>query len=440
MKNLRFDYSNILPFISKNEILNQKEQAIEARKKLVFKSGEGSDFTGWVDSYIRQDEVELKRIEEAAKKIINDSDVLLVIGIGGSYLGAKAVISALNKYFTKNKLEIIFVGNSLSSEYTKEVLEYLKDKDFSINVISKSGTTTEPAIAFRIFKNLLQTKYRDYYTRIYATTDQSMGALHEEALRMNYQTFKVPKNIGGRYSVLSAVGLLPIVASGIDIHELLHGVHDAYTHFVNDEYENNEALLYASIRNLLYKKGKRIEAFVAYEPKLTFLMEWLKQLFGESEGKQNKGLFPASLIYTTDLHSMGQFVQEGPRDLFETTISIDNLEKLIVEKDKDNLDELNYLAGNDLDYINKTAMKATILAHTDGGVPQLIINLEKLDGYNFGYLLYFFMFSCGVSGYLLGVNPFNQPGVEAYKKNMFALLGKPGYETLAKELKNKKIK
>lgn len=434
---ITIDYKNVLKFITEKEIAQNKQATLDAKKILLNKEGLGNDFLGWIEYPLNYDQEEFANIKKAAAQIRTESDVLVVIGIGGSYLGAKAVIEALKPYFSKkDDLEVIFVGNNLSSSYMQEVLDYLKDKDFSINVISKSGTTTEPAIAFRLLRNLLIKKYGSLANkRIYATTDKAKGALRTLANEEHYTTFVVPDDIGGRYSWFTAVGLLPICASGIDIDSLMEGAKEAYLECVNCEYEKNTALLYASIRNLLYKKKRLIEVLVNYEPKLLYVSEWWKQLYGESEGKDHQGLFPASLVYSTDLHSMGQYIQDGMRIMFETVLNIEKPQyDLVLEEEKNNLDGLNFLAGVNLDSVCKKAMQGTILAHVDGDVPNIILNIEKLDGFNIGYLLYFFMFACGISGYMLKVNPFNQPGVEDYKKNMFALLGKPGYEELLKTL------
>ena len=431
------DYKNTLKFLTEEEILKSESSALNARKTLVEGTGEGNDFLGWVNYPNTFDKEEFARIKKAAEKIRKDSDVLVVIGIGGSYLGAKAIIEALSPYFKKEKdLEVIFAGHNLSSTYAAELLAYLENKEFSINVISKSGTTTEPAIAFRLFKELLEKKYgKDASSRIYATTDKARGALRTLANSEGYETFIVPDDVGGRYSWFTAVGLLPVAASGINIDDLMQGAKDAYQDASTKEYKENSCLQYAAVRNLLYNKEKLVEVLVNFEPKLSYVSEWWKQLYGESEGKDNKGLFPASLTYSTDLHSMGQFIQDGTRIMFETVLNINNPEKnIILKKAEQDLDGLNYLAGTDADSVAKRAMEGTILAHVDGGVPNLVLNIEKLDAYTMGYLLYFFMFACGVSGYILDVNPFNQPGVEDYKKNMFALLGKPGYEELRKEL------
>ena len=433
------NYKNALLNISEQSLKENKNKVLEAKETLVNKSGAGNDFLGWVEYPKNYDQEEFARIQKAAEKIRKDSEVLVVIGIGGSYLGAKAIIEALKPYFTSEKdLEIVFVGNSLSSTYLKQLLTYLENKEFSINVISKSGTTTEPAIAFRLCKELLEKKYHEQASsRIYATTDAKKGALRNMSESKGYETFVVPDDVGGRYSWFTAVGLLPVACAGINIEELMAGATQAMNDAINVPYEDNSALLYASIRNLLYKE-KSVEVLVTYEPRLSFISEWWKQLYGESEGKDKEGLFPASLVYSTDLHSMGQYIQDGQRIMFETVLNVKNPEAdLILKKEEQDLDQLNYLEGTNMDSVCKKAMQGTILAHVDGGVPNLVLEVEEMNAYNLGYLLYFFMFACGVSGYMLGVNPFNQPGVEDYKKNMFALLGKPGYEKLSEELKKR---
>ena len=431
------NYKNALSFVSEEALNQNKENVLKAYKTLVNKTGEGNDFLGWIEYPKNYDKEEFARIKKAAEKIRSNSEVLVVIGIGGSYLGAKAVIEALKPYFsTKKDLEIVFAGNSLSSTYLNQLLTYLENKDFSVNVISKSGTTTEPAIAFRLCKELLIKKYHEKAAeRIFATTDAKKGALRNLATQEGYETFVVPDDIGGRYSWFTAVGLLPIACAGIDA--LMKGSYDAMNDCVNNGYDSNDAMKYANMRNLLYKT-KQIEILVNFEPRLAYISEWWKQLYGESEGKDHKGLFPASLVYSTDLHSMGQYVQEGKGLMFETVLNVLNPEEnLILRKEAEDLDQLNYLDQTKMDSVAKKAMQGTILAHVDGGVPNLVLEVEEMDAYHLGYLLYFFMFACGVSGYMLGVNPFNQPGVEAYKKNMFALLGKPGYEELSKQLKNR---
>ena len=402
---------------------------------------------GTIKSMMESEMDEFARIKKAAEKIKSDSDVLLVIGIGGSYLGSRAAIEMCSHTFRnslskekRNAPEVYFVGNSISSSYLADLIELIEGKDVSVNVISKSGTTTEPAIAFRIFKDILEKKYgkEEAAKRIYATTDAKRGALRQLADEQGYETFVIPDDIGGRFSVMSAVGILPIAAAGLDIDEMMKGMADAREDFSTDVIDNNYAYQYAVIRNILHRKGKDIELLVNYEPTLHYVSEWWKQLYGESEGKDQKGIFPASVDFSTDLHSMGQYVQDGKRILFETVINVEQARKdIIIESDEADLDGLNYLAGKGVDYVNHKALQGTVLAHNDGQVPNMILNIEKLDIYNFGYMAYFFMKACGLSGYLLGVNPFNQPGVEAYKKNMFALLGKPGYEKEKEELEKR---
>ena len=438
MRKISFDYSNALSFISENEITILSPLIKNAHKMLHNKTGPGSDFTGWVDLPHNYDKAEFARIKEAAGKIRSDSDALVVIGIGGSYLGARAAIEALSHTFhnllpgdRRGAPEIYFVGNSISSTYIAELFELLEGKEISVNVISKSGTTTEPAIAFRVFREYLESKYgkAGAAKKIYATTDRARGALKKLADEEGYESFVIPDDVGGRYSVLTAVGLLPIAVAGIDIDEMMKGAADAADLYDNDDVAANGCYQYAAVRNALYRKGKTIEIMVNYEPSMHYFTEWWKQLYGESEGKDHKGIFPAGVDFTTDLHSMGQYIQDGLRSIFETVLSIEKPRKNItIKEDKDNLDGLNFLAGKDIDYVNRMAMQGTILAHNDGGVPNLVVNIPEMSSYWFGNLVYFFEKACGISGYLLGVNPFDQPGVEAYKKNMFALLGKPGYE------------
>ncbi|MDO5026825.1 MAG: glucose-6-phosphate isomerase [Tissierellia bacterium] len=407
-----------------------KDQVLQAKDLLLSGKGQGNDYLGWIKHPVAYDVKEYKRIKEAAEKIRRQSKVLVAIGIGGSYLGAQAVIDALNKSYEKPDLEVIFVGNHLSSTQTKELIDYIYDKDFSINVISKSGTTTEPAVAFRIFKEILEERYglEEARERIYATTDSQKGALKTLASKMGYETFVVPDDIGGRFSVLSAVGLLPIAAAGFDIDQLMKGAKDQMDEAIEKDFEENSALQYAAMRNLLYRDGKKIEILASYEPKLRNIMEWWKQLYGESEGKDHKALFPVSVSFTTDLHSLGQIIQDGERIIFETVIRVEKpLYDLEIKEDAEDLDGLNYLAGKTMDYVNKAALMATVQAHVSGQVPNMILEMEKIDEYNLGSLFYFFEFAAGVSGYILGVNPFNQPGVEEYKKNMFKILEKPGY-------------
>ncbi|MCI9582596.1 glucose-6-phosphate isomerase [Clostridiaceae bacterium] len=437
-KEVRFDYSKAGGFIGQEELGNLKTSVMAARDTLVNRSGAGNDFLGWVDLPVDYDKEEFARIQKAAAKIQGDSDVLLVIGIGGSYLGARAAIEFLSHSFYNNLSkdkrktpEIYFVGNSISSKYIKDLQDMLDGKDFSINIISKSGTTTEPAIAFRVFKKLLIEKYgkEEANKRIYATTDKARGALKSLANEEGYESFVVPDDVGGRYSVLTAVGLLPIAVSGADITKLMEGAAFGRKKALETPYEENPALLYAAVRNILLRKGKMVEIVANYEPCLHYVSEWWKQLYGESEGKDQKGIFPASVDLTTDLHSMGQFIQDGARIMFETVMEVESSPaEIILEEEEVDTDGMNYLAGKSVDFVNKSAMNGTILAHTDGSVPNVKVIIPELDEYNLGQLFYFFEFACGVSGYLLGVNPFNQPGVESYKKNMFALLGKPGYE------------
>ena len=442
-KFLNLDFSNINNFIGAHEL--GRCATVKFLHDMIHNgTGLGSDFLGWVDLPTTYDKDEFARIQEAAAKIQADSDVLLVIGIGGSYLGARAAIEALNHHFynmldkaDRKAPEIIFVGHHISSSYMKELIGYLDGKSFSINVISKSGTTTEPAIAFRIFKKLLIEKVgkEEAIKRIYATTDASKGALKTLADGEGYATFVVPDDVGGRFSVLTAVGLLPIAATGINITEMMQGAADAQARYANPELAENEAYQYAVLRNVLYAKGYTIEMLINYEPSLIMFNEWWKQLFGESEGKDQKGIFPASAAFSTDLHSMGQYVQDGRRDLFETVIQVTKPRfDLTIEEEVVDLDGLNYLAGETVDFVNKKAFQGTVLAHVDGGVPNMIVEVPEMSAYAFGYLVYFFEKACAMSGYILGVNPFDQPGVEAYKKNMFALLGKPGNEELKAEL------
>ena len=439
-----FDYSKTGSFISAAEIEKMKEQTLAAKEMLVSKTGAGSDFLGWIDLPVNYDKEEFARIKEAAKKIQGDSEVLLVIGIGGSYLGARAAIEFLRHSFynvvdksIRKTPEIYYVGNSISSTYIKHLMDVVGDRDFSINMISKSGTTTEPAIAFRVFKEILEKKYgkEEAAKRIYATTDKAKGALKNVADEEGYETFVVPDDVGGRFSVLTAVGLLPIAVSGADIDKLMEGAASARARALADDYENNDSLKYAALRNILLRKGKSVEILANYEPSLHYVSEWWKQLYGESEGKDQKGIFPASVDLTTDLHSMGQFIQDGARIMFETVLDVEiSREEIIIGEEPVDLDGLNYLAGKTVDFVNKSAMNGTILAHTDGQVPNFIVKIPEVNEFYLGELFYFFEFACGVSGYLNGVNPFDQPGVESYKKNMFALLGKPGFEAQREEL------
>ncbi len=433
-----FDYSKASGFIREEEIKNMKGAVLGAKDVLLGKTGAGNDFLGWIDLPVDYDKEEFARIKQAAEKIKQDSDVLLVIGIGGSYLGARAAIEFLSHSFynvlpksVRKTPEIYFVGNSISSKYIKDLQDVLEGKDFSINIISKSGTTTEPAIAFRVFKEMLISKYgrEEANKRIYATTDKAKGALKNLANEEGYESFVVPDDVGGRFSVLTAVGLLPIAVSGADIDRLMEGAAAARKQALEAEYEKNPALMYAAVRNILLRKGKQIEIVANYEPSLHYVSEWWKQLYGESEGKDQKGIFPAAVDLTTDLHSMGQFIQDGARILFETVLNVEeSAAEIVLQKEEKDTDGMNYLAGQTVDFVNKSAMNGTVLAHTDGNVPNLMVHIPRQDEYSLGQLFYFFEFACGISGYLLGVNPFNQPGVESYKKNMFALLGKPGYE------------
>lgn len=435
---VRFDYSKALRFFHEHELDYMTEQVRTAHLQLHAKTGAGSDYLGWIDLPTAYDREEFSRIQQAAQQIQSDSDALVVIGIGGSYLGARAAIDMLSHSFynllpkgKRKTPEIYYAGNNISSTYIAHLLELLEGKDFSVNVISKSGTTTEPAIAFRLFREVLEQKYgkEGARKRIYATTDRAKGALKKLADEEGYESFVIPDDVGGRYSVLTAVGLLPIAAAGIDIEAMMSGAADASRTLANPNLHDNPSYLYAAVRHILYRKGKTIEIMVNYEPSLHYISEWWKQLFGESEGKDHKGIYPASVDFSTDLHSMGQFIQEGSRNLFETVIQVDRVaEEIMIGTDKDNLDGLNFLAGQTMDFVNKKAFQGTMLAHTDGGVPNLIVTIPEMSPYAFGNLVYFFEKACGLSGYLLGVNPFDQPGVEAYKKNMFALLGKPGFE------------
>jgi len=444
MSKLSFDYSKALEFVSQEEIDNFESTVNLAKETLINKRGAGADFLGWLDLPVNYDKEEFERIKKAAKKIQSDSEVLVVIGIGGSYLGAKACIEALSHSFyalldkTKRPYpHIVFCGNSISEKYLHDLEEALEGKDFSINIISKSGTTTEPAVAFRVLKKALIKKYgkEEARKRIYATTDRAKGALKKLTDEEGYESFVVPDDVGGRFSVLTAVGLLPIAVAGIDIDKLMEGAAAARKSALEKPYKENPALLYAALRNIIHRKGKAVEILANYEPSLHYISEWWKQLYGESEGKNNKGIYPASVDLTTDLHSMGQFIQEGSRILYETVISIEEpLVNMLLEEEEKDTDGMNYLAGKSIDFVNKSAMNGTILAHTDGGVPNLSIVLPKLNEEYLGELFYFFEFACGVSGYILAVNPFNQPGVESYKKNMFALLGKPGFEREREEL------
>lgn len=444
MAKVTFDYAKANTFIGEHEVDSMKALAEEAKKLLLSREGAGNDFLGWIDLPVDYDKEEFARIQAAAEKIKQDSEVLVVIGIGGSYLGARAAIEFLRHNFynmvskeIRKTPEIYFVGNSISSTYIKHLIDVIGDRDFSVNIISKSGTTTEPAIAFRIFKEMLEKKYgkAEASKRIYATTDKARGALKGLATEEGYESFVVPDDVGGRFSVLTAVGLLPIAVSGADIEKLMEGAASGRELALEKPFEENDALKYAAIRNILHRKGKSVEVLANYEPSLHYVSEWWKQLYGESEGKDQKGIFPAAVDLTTDLHSMGQFIQDGNRILFETVMNVEKSSaELVLGEEAVDLDGLNYLAGKTVDFVNKSAMNGTILAHTDGQVPNLRVDIPEQNEFYLGQLFYFFEFACGVSGYLLGVNPFNQPGVESYKKNMFALLGKPGYEKEREEL------
>ena len=423
--------------LDEKEIMGYSAKVESIHKELHSRVNDEKDFVGWLNLPTNYNKEEFKRIKKAAEKIRNDSAILVVIGIGGSYLGARAVIESLNNTFEnmlpcskRKNPKVVYVGNNLSPNYVNDLIEMIGDKDFSINVISKSGTTTEPAIAFRIFREIIESKYgvEEARKRIYVTTDKSRGALKTLADEEGYEEFVIPDNVGGRYSVLTAVGLLPIAVAGIDIDKLMQGAKMAEDKYSDSSLKYNDCYKYAVARNILYNNGKKIEILANYEPKMHYFTEWWKQLFGESEGKENKGIFPAGVDFTTDLHSMGQYIQEGERNLFETVINIENSNSdLILKKDEDNLDGLNYLEGKKLSYVNQKAMEGTIAAHVDGGVPNIVLNIDEINEITVGHLIYFFEKACAISGMILGVDPFNQPGVEKYKKNMFKLLEKPGY-------------
>lgn len=444
---LSLNLTKTMPYLKQHEITALQPMVNQAHKMLHEKTGEGSEFLGWVDLPVNYDKAEFERIKKSAEKIKSDSDVLIVIGIGGSYLGARATIEMLSNTFynglskEQRKTPIIYyAGNNISSTYLSDLLEAIEGKDISVNVISKSGTTTEPALAFRVFKDLLEKKYgkEEAKKRIYATTDKAKGALKSLADAEGYETFVIPDDVGGRFSVLTPVGLLPIAVAGISIDDLMSGAAAAREAYADPNLETNLSYQYAAARNALYRKGKNIEMVINFEPCLHYFGEWWKQLFGESEGKDQKGIFPAAADFSTDLHSMGQYIQEGLRTIFETQINIVKPRKeIVIEASVEDADGLNFLAGKTVDFVNKQAFSGTVLAHNDGDVPNIIVNLEALTAFNAGYIMYFFEKACGISGYLLGVNPFNQPGVEAYKKNMFALLGKPGFEELKAELENR---
>lgn len=449
MNNISIDYSKALSFINEKDIEALKENIFDAHDKLHNKTGLGNDFLGWLDLPENYDKNEFNRIKEAAERIKSNSDVLIVIGIGGSYLGARAVIDMLSHSFYNNlpcskrkTPRIYYVGNNISPIYLRDIFDVIEGKDISVNVISKSGTTTEPAIAFRVFKDYVEKKYgkEEAKKRIFATTDSKKGALKGLADSEGYECFVIPDNVGGRYSVLTAVGLLPIAVSGMNIDSLMAGAREAMDEYSVKDIKNNTCYLYAAIRNALYRKGKGIEIMANFEPSMHYFAEWWKQLYGESEGKNKLGIFPAAVDFTTDLHSMGQYIQDGVRNLFETFIDIEKPRyDYEIEMDPENIDGLNFLAGKTMNYVNKRAMEGTAIAHEDGGVPNITIKIPEMNEHNCGKLIYMFEKACGISGYVLGVNPFDQPGVEEYKKNMFALLGKPGYEERGEQLQ-KRIK
>ncbi len=443
---LKLKYHQDLSLIKEHEIEFLLPYLKVAHKQVHSRTGAGSEFTGWVDLPKEYDKEEFSKIKRVAKEIRKNSRFLLVIGIGGSYLGARAAIEMLENSFEKyrrdrkKRVHVLFAGNTISSTYTYELLELLKDEDFAINVISKSGTTTEPAIAFRIFKDLLEKKYgkEEARNRIFVTTDAKKGVLRELALKENYETFVIPDDIGGRFSVLTAVGLLPIAVAGLDINKMMRGANEARMAFRSQDLEKNIAYEYAVLRHLLYKKGKLVELLVSYEPNMTYFTEWWKQLFGESVGKDKEGIFPASAIFSTDLHSLGQYIQDGRREIFETILQIEKPKyDISINEDKENLDGLNYLTKMTMHEINQKALDGTLAAHIEGGVENIVISIPHLDEYAFGYLVYFFEIACAINGYLQGCNPFDQPGVEMYKKNMFALLGKEGYEEIREKLLKK---
>lgn len=443
-KHVTFDYSLAKKFISEDEVQSMESIAETAKDTLVGKSGAGNDFLGWIDLPVDYDKDEFARIKKAAEKIQSDSEVLIVIGIGGSYLGARAAIEFLRHGFynsvdksVRKTPEIYYAGNSISGTYLSQLIETIGDRDFSVNIISKSGTTTEPAIAFRVFKEMMENKYgkEEAAKRIYATTDKAKGALKNLATEEGYESFVVPDDVGGRFSVLTAVGLLPIAVSGADLDQLMEGAQSMRKLCLETPVAKNDSILYAAVRNILHRKGKAVEVLANYEPFFHYVGEWWKQLYGESEGKDQKGIFPASVDLTTDLHSMGQFIQDGSRVMYETVMELESPAfDITIKEEPTDLDGLNYLSGKTLDFVNKNAMKGTQLAHTDGNVPNLVIRVPEQNEFCLGELFYFFEFACGISGYILGVNPFNQPGVESYKKNMFALLGKPGFEAQREEL------
>ena len=447
MGQVTFDYSKAMGYVSQHEIDSMKAITESARQLLLSKSGAGNDYLGWINLPVDYDKDEFARIKAASDKIRSDSEVLVVIGIGGSYLGARAAIEFLGHNFfnsvskdVRKAPEIYFVGNSISSTYLAGLVDTIGDRDFSVNIISKSGTTTEPAIAFRVFKKLLEEKYgkEGAAKRIYATTDKEKGALKKLADAQGYEEFVVPDDVGGRFSVLTAVGLLAIAVSGVDIDKLMEGAASARKRCIENDFDSNDAMQYAALRNIMLRKGKLVEILCDYEPSLHYTLEWWKQLMGESEGKDNKGLFPASVDLTTDLHSMGQFIQDGSRIMFETVLNVEKSSReVLIEEEEEDLDGLNYLAGKSVDFVNKCAMNGTILAHTDGNTPNVMVKIPEQNEFYLGELFYFFEFACGLSGYILGVNPFNQPGVESYKHNMFALLGKPGFEDEGEALRKR---
>ncbi|GAA0717821.1 glucose-6-phosphate isomerase [Clostridium malenominatum] len=447
MSKITLDLSYTKPYLREEEVGYLEPYINEAHDMLHNGTGAGNDYIGWIDLPLNYDKDEFERIKEAAKIIKSNSKALIVIGIGGSYLGARAAIEALGNSFYNNLSgeerktpAIFYVGNNISSTYIYDLINLVKDMDFSINVISKSGTTTEPAIAFRLFKDLIEKKYgkEESKNRIFVTTDKEKGALKSLADKEGYKTFVIPDDVGGRYSVLTAVGLLPIAVAGIDIDKMMKGAFDAREDFMAKDLHKNPCYRYAAARNALYRKGKSIEIMANFEPCLHYFGEWWKQLYGESEGKDGKGIFPAAVDLSTDLHSMGQYIQDGLRIIFETFINVEKpREEIIIEKDKENSDGLNFLSGKTMDFVNKQALRGTVLAHNDGGVPAIIVSIPELTPYYFGYAVYFFEKACGISGYLLGVNPFDQPGVEDYKKNMFSLLGKPGFEDLKEKLEER---
>ena len=438
---IKLNSKYVASFMPENSIENIKAEVLKAHEALNNGTGKGNDFLGWLTLPENYDKAEFAEIKKAAEKIRNDSEVLIVIGIGGSYLGARAAIEFIKSQnynlLRKGAPEIYFAGNTISSDSLNELVEIIGDRDFSVNIISKSGTTTEPAVAFRIFRDMLEKKYgkEEAAKRIYATTDACKGTLKSLSDTLGYKTFVVPDDVGGRYSVLTAVGLLPIAVAGIDIDAIMQGAADAMKEYSVADLENNDCYKYAAIRNILYRGGKKIELMVSYEPSFTMMNEWFKQLYGESEGKDGKGIFPASVVFSTDLHSMGQYIQEGERTLFETVVVFDKSKTEVeIKEEEGDFDGLNFLANKNLSFVNRKAFEGTVLAHTDGGVPNIVLEVEKMDEYNLGQLIYFFEKACAVSGYILDVNPFDQPGVESYKKNMFALLGKPGYEDRKAEL------